>query len=43
MIIVQFVEQDDIIVFADVLKGEDFIRSLPKREIRENKIIITRT
>lgn len=42
MIVINFVEHNDIIVFADVFKGKDFIKSLSKRDISEGKIIITR-
>jgi hypothetical protein len=42
MIIINFVEYNDIIVFADKLKGEDFVKSLPKSDITNGKIIVTR-
>lgn len=42
MIVINFIQHNDTIVFADILKGEDFIKSLSKRDISEGKIIIMR-
>lgn len=40
---IEFVRDNDIIVFADRIKGEEFVSMLPKKDISEGKIIITRT
>lgn len=43
MIMIEFVYDNDIIVFADHIKGEAFVSMLSKKEISEGKILITRT
>ncbi len=40
-IIINFVEYDDIMIFSDYFKGMAFIEDLPKKDIREGKIVIT--
>ena len=42
MIVIEFVRENDTIVFADHVKGEEFVSMLPKRDIREGNIIIKR-
>lgn len=39
---IEFVKDNDVIVFADMLKGEDFVKCLSKRDIEKGNIIVTR-
>ena len=42
MLIIEFVKDNDTIIFADMLKGEDFVKCLSKRDIANGNIIVTR-
>ena len=40
MIVIQFVEENNTIIFADIVKGLEFVKSLSRRMIRDGKIIV---
>jgi len=43
MIVIQFVQDNDTIIFADHVKGMEFVKSLSRRMIRDGKIIIEKS